>query len=96
MTACVNRRATVPREPRPFSFELRPDEIAELRHPVGAGGYQNLQQRILEQLDSGSTVTLNDQQLGELLRYMTQYQGGGFQGHLRAAFSRSLKEQLGL
>jgi hypothetical protein len=85
----------MPKEPKPFIFHLTDVEIAEIRNAAGEGGHQALQRRLMEQLDQGPAVTLNDADLGELIRYMTQYKGGGFQGRLRAAFGRSLREQLG-
>lgn len=39
-------------------------------------------------------VSLTDSELGELIRYMTQYGEGGFQGRLRRAFLRSVYELL--
>lgn len=83
------------RAPRPFEFTLTQSEADEIAQPAGEGGHQGLQNRLLAQLDHGLTVYLNDAELGEVIRYMTQYKGGGFQNRLRAAFERSLREQLG-
>ncbi len=50
----------------------------------------------MEQLQGGNlTVKLDDAQLGKLVRYISEYGGGSYQSHLRKAFLRSLKEQLG-
>jgi hypothetical protein len=84
------------RQPKPFTFTLTDPEIAELTGPVGEGGHQSLHRRLLDELANGPTVTFDDAELGELIRYMTQYGSGGFQGRLYRAFIRSLKEQLGL
>lgn len=94
---CVDDRmeAKVAREAKLFVFELTDREAAELKVPVGSGGHQSLHRRLLEQLEQGNTVTFTDQQLGALIRYMTQYEQGGFQGRLRKAFDRSLRKQLG-
>lgn len=81
---------------KPFTFELTKSEADEIRNAAGEGGHQSLQRRLIEQLDSKeSVIELDDAGLGEVIRYMTQYKGGGFQGRLRAAFERSLREQLG-
>jgi hypothetical protein len=83
------------RPPKPFSFKLTPPEIAEMQAPSGQGGHQGLHQRIRDGLAVGPTVTFTDDQLGELIRYMSQYGSGGFQGRLRRAFIRSLCDQIG-
>lgn len=82
---------------RPFTLTLLPQEAAELLVPVGSGGHQTLHQMLLDQLANGNlTVTLDDAELGRLIRYMTQYKSGGFQGRLQRAFLRPLRELLGL
>ena len=81
---------------KPFVFTLNPDEIALLAQPAGTGGHQSLHKRLNEQLAQGNNLTLNDAELGQVLRYMSQYGSGGFQGRLRDAMSRSLREVLGL
>lgn len=63
--------------------------------PSGQGGHQNLHARIRSELANGPTVTFDDTEMGELIRYMTQYGSGGFQGRLRRAFVRSLCSQIG-
>lgn len=85
----------MPREPKPFEFQLTDAEIDEIRNAAGEGGHQGLHRRLMEQLDHGPVIILDDAELGALIRYMTQYKSGGFQGRLRAAFERSLREQLG-
>lgn len=79
------------REAKPFKFTLSKEEAAELLEPSGQGGHQGLHKLLLKQLKDGNRViTLTDTQLGKLLRYMTMYKSGGFQGRLRKAFRRSL------
>jgi hypothetical protein len=83
--------------PKPFEMTLTEDEAAEISKPSGQGGHQSLHKRLLAVLDTGSRIFhFNDCELGELVRYMTQYGSGGFQGRLRKAFTRSLVEQLGV
>ena len=78
-----------------FKFELTEAEITEIRNAVGSGGQQTLHRRLVGDLDAnGGTVTFSDEELGLLIRYMTQYGSGGFQSRLRKAFQRSLKELL--
>lgn len=83
------------RKPREFDLELTEDEANELRVPAGEGGHQQLHEELLLQLEDGNTLKFDDEELGRLLRYMTQYKSGGFQGRLRRAFERSLKAALG-
>jgi hypothetical protein len=66
-----------------------------MTQPSGQGGHQTLHTRIRQELALGPTVTFNDEQLGELIRYMSQYGSGGFQGRLRRAFIRSICDQIG-
>lgn len=82
--------------PKPFVFTLLPAEAAEiLEAPAGEGGHQELRKRLINQLETNvSEVSLTDSELGELIRYMTQYGEGGFQGRLRRAFLRSVYELL--
>lgn len=78
-------------QPRPFTIELTEVEIRELLVPSGDGGHQLLHDELRHQLvDGNRVVTLNDEQMGKLMRYMTQYGSGGFQGRLQRAFRRSL------
>jgi hypothetical protein len=87
----------MPREAKPFVFVLWDAEIAELQEPSGEGGHQTLHKMILERLADGKkTVTLNDNQLGQLIRYMTAYGSGGFQERLYRAFIRSIHELLAI
>lgn len=81
----------------PFVFRLNPHEIAEIQNPAGEGGFQSFQDRLLGELAvTGDTVNLDDEELGKLIRYMTRYKSGGFQGHLREAFIRSFRSLLDL
>ena len=83
------------REPRPFVITLTPQEAAEMLAPSGAGGHQQFHEEIRSQLQNGNlSVQLGDSQLGKVIRYMTQYRSGGFQGRLQKAFRRSLIELL--
>jgi hypothetical protein len=80
------------RDANPFVFRLFANEIAELKQPAGEGGFQSFQTRLLNELEtSGDTITLTDEEMGKLLRYMTRYKSGGFQGHLRSALIRSFR-----
>ena len=83
--------------PKPFIFTLLPDEALEIMEAHGSGGHQSLHRRLVTELERGDlTVVLSDKQLGELIRYMTRYESGGFQGRLRRAFERSLRELMSL
>ena len=85
----------MPPAPRPIVLTLTKEEAAELLAPVGQGGQQNFHDGILAQLQNGNrAVAFNDDQLGKLIRYMTQYGPGGFQSRLRKAFRRALLELL--
>jgi hypothetical protein len=83
------------RSPRPFSFTLTEEEAVRIRGAVGQGGFQTLHRKIVDQLANGLVVNFTDDELGELLRYMSRYKSGGFQSRLRSAFGRSLRDQLG-
>ncbi len=84
------------RGPRPFRFQLTPGEANAIRGAVGSGGQQTLHRRIVAELNANNgAVTFNDEELGILIRYMTQYGPGGFQDRLRKAFSRELRALLG-
>jgi hypothetical protein len=83
----------MPKSPRPLVLILTQDEAMELLAPAGEGGQQGFQEWIISQLQNGNlAVAFDDDQLGKLIRYMTQYGPGGFQGRLRKAFRRSLLE----
>jgi hypothetical protein len=87
----------MPRTPRPFVMTLTPQEAAELQRPSGRGGHQTLHTKLRAQLAAGNlTVTLTDDELGFLIRYMTQYRSGGFQSRLKRAFRRPLRVILNL
>ena len=81
----------MPKEARPVTLILTADEAAEILAPAGQGGQQGFQQEIIQQLHDGNlTLSFDDDKLGKLIRYMTQYGPGGFQGRLRKAFRRPL------
>ena len=83
--------------PKPFVLQLSQTEISEIEPPSGDGGHQGLHETIRDQLQkTGDVVTLNDAELGQLIRYMTQYGSGGFQGRLRRAFLRPIRALLDL
>ena len=76
---------------KPIVLVLEVDEAAQLLAPAGAGGQQVFHQEIIDQLQNGNlAVAFDDDQLGKLIRYMTQYGPGGFQSRLRKAFQRPL------
>lgn len=78
---------------KPFSVELTEEEAHFIMEPSGDGGQQQFHESIRKQLGDGKrTVVLDDAELGKLVRYMTQYGSGGFQGLLRKAFKRPLVE----
>jgi hypothetical protein len=83
------------RQATPIAFTLTSSEAAEILKPSGQGGHQSLHKRLLAQLANGNlSLSFDDAQLGELVRYMS-YGSGGFQGRLRKAFKRSLLETIG-
>lgn len=70
---------------------LKPAEAAIILEPVGNGGFQRFHQMLCDQLQDGKLeVTFDDENLGKLIRLMTQYGSGGFQGRLQKAFRRPL------
>ena len=81
------------RAPRPFTVTLAIEEAAHLMGPAGRGGQQVLHRKLNKQLEDGNLkIKLTDPELGMIIRYMTQYGSGGFQGRLRKAFWRSFRE----
>jgi len=57
------------REPRPFVFQLTPDEADAIRGAVGSGGQQTLHRRLIQELDANNgAVTFTDSEL-VLLRH---------------------------
>ena len=65
------------RDLSPLHFRSPEAEAAELNGPAGEGGRQLSHKRSIQELEDGNrTVTFNDAQLGELVRYMTQYGSG--------------------
>jgi len=84
------------RPPKPLVFTLTPEEALEITEAKGSGGHQSLHRRLVTELAEGNlTITFTDRQFGELVRYVTRYESGGFQGRLRRAFERSLRELFG-
>jgi hypothetical protein len=87
----------MPPAPRPFVFQLTEAEANEITGASGAGGHQSLHRRLVGQLLNGNLqIALTDRELGELIRYMTQYGQGGFQGRLHRAFIRSIRGLLNI
>ena len=86
----------IPRQPKALIITLTEDEAQEIRGAVGSGGHQSLHRRLTSELARGLEVSFSDEQLGELIRYMTRYGSGGFQSRLRRAFKRPLEELLGM
>ncbi len=85
----------MPKAASPVIITLTAEEAAQILTPVGSGGQQAFQQQLIKQLQGGSLdISLDDDQLGKLFRYMIQYGPGGFQGRLRKAFRRPLSELL--
>jgi len=85
----------MPKEAKAIVLSLTEAEAAELLEPSGEGGHQSFHEFIREQLSgSNLSVAFNDEQLGKLIRYMTQYGSGGFQGRLNRAFRRPLSDLL--
>ena len=83
------------RAAKPFIFHLEPEEALLITEAKGSGGQQTLHRRLVTELAKGDlTITLNDSQFGELIRYMTRYGSGGFQNRLRDAFRRVLGDLL--
>lgn len=83
--------SVMPKTAKPIVLVLTADEAAELLAPIGDGGQQGFHQGILNQLQNGNlAIAFDDDQLGKLIRYMTQYGPGGFQSRLRKAFRRPL------
>ncbi len=66
-----------------------------LQAPAGDGGQQGCHKRLMQQLAESPTIRLSDEELGELIRYMSRYGSGGFQGRLQKAFLRSIARQIG-
>lgn len=89
----------MPREAKPFEFDLTPEEASYMTDtPItGSGGRQSLQRKLKKQLeDHPCHVVLTDAELGRLCRYIGRYEDGGAQDRFRNAFGRVLKELLGI
>ncbi len=81
----------------PFVFTLLPAEIEQITgtEVVGSGGLQSLQRKLQAQLQKGPIVEFDNAGLGQLIRYITRYEGGGgFQDRLIRAFKRSIYDLL--
>ena len=92
-TAAQPRERRMGRPAKPFEFTLEPAEIEQITEAevVGSGGLQSLLRRLQAELERGNVVTLDDAELGELIRYITRYDPeGGFEMRLRRAFIRSI------
>jgi hypothetical protein len=75
-------------------LKLTTNEIAELSKPVnGRGGYQTLLRKLAPLISKNGSITVDDETLGKIVR-MCAYGSGGFQGRLRAAFRRSVRDLL--
>lgn len=86
------------RAAQPIRFSLRAEEMAVLSAPPGTGGHQGFHRWLMDELARNGgrgVMEFDDQRLGMLLRYMTQYGSGGFQGRLTKAFMRSVVAMLG-
>ena len=80
------------REAKPIKLTLTGTEAVQLLEPAGEGGQQQLADFLRDQLKGGNLdISLDDTELGKLIRYMTQYGSGGFQGRLQRAFRRPLR-----
>ena len=83
------------RAPRPFTITLTPQEASECWSRPARVAISKLHEAIRSQLAKGDfTIELTDANLGKLIRYMTQYGSGGFQGRLQRAFRRPLMDLL--
>lgn len=72
-------------------FTLTLGEEAELRKAVrGQGGYQTLLRELVGQIQPDNSLTVDDEQLGRIVR-MCAYGSGGFQGRLRTAFKAHVR-----
>jgi hypothetical protein len=66
----------------PIVIQLLPKELTWLRRPIsGQGGFQSLLRRIQNQI-SDEKLVLNESDAERLIRYASQYGGGGFQARL--------------
>ena len=80
---------------KPFEFTLTDKEADYIKGAEGTGGHQSLHRRLCAQLEKGRVLSFNDEEMGELIRYMTRYGSGGFQSRLQQAFARSFRGLLG-
>ena len=83
------------KEPKPFTITLTDDGAASLVEPNSEGGHQKLHGYLRDQLaNNNRTITLNDGQLGRIVRYMIQDGASGFPARLRKAFREPLNRLL--
>jgi hypothetical protein len=76
-------------------IELQPDELEYLQRPAtGQGGFQSLLRRLQSQIAQNQLV-LSEADAERLVRYATQYGGGGFQGRLARVVEQA-RTQIGV
>lgn len=79
------------REPKHVTLTLTEEQASHLLAPRGEGGHQGLHEMLRSQLADGNrTIDLSDEDLGKVIRYMTAYGSGGFQGRLHKALADPL------
>lgn len=77
-----------------ITLKLNPAEVGELQKSVsGQGGYQTLLRELQPKISANGSLTVDDELLGRIIR-SCKYGSGGFQGRLRAAFGRSVRDLL--
>lgn len=83
---------------KPFVITLRSFERRRFTAaPALQGGHLSYYGRLSDKLGSGDTMTLDDAEMGELIRHMAYGGGnGGFQALLRQVFGRSVREMTGV
>jgi hypothetical protein len=83
--------------PKPFVFRLVESETTQVRAATpDSEGAITLHRAILDQLEDGNCiVTLNDAQLGQLIRHMAR-DGASFHENMFRAFSRSVYDLLAI
>ena len=73
------------------------EAVAILGGPAASSSHRQLQRMLIDQLQGGGRqVTLNDRQLGRLIRLMAENGPGSFSDHLRQALLRPIRELLRL
>ncbi len=80
------------RPPRPAIITLLPAELAILNgNWAGSGGFQTLAPKLQAKVTSAGQLSLDDEEVGEIMRYMSYVQSG-FRNRIRAVFGRSFRE----